>query len=318
MGTLLISSAVPIAAASCGPAFDIPTDEHVGAREEWGHAAFALTAQSSEKAYALRDATFAVTGAETLTLDSRESPDAPTLVRELPSGPYTVELQPGYRLVEVTELGDVEVQATLETANPQSILVAPDQVTSVTFLFRTSGAPVEFGPGSLAIAIQVEKADIAGLVISEFMVNPSAVSDSDGEWIEVTNTAEQALSLQGCRLLRDGSGFTIESPLSVPPGGVVVLANGESPGFTPAYVYSGITLPNSTAFTLSLECGGTTVDSVAVTPDNFPLASGISATLGSATMSSSRNDLGAAWCLATKAYGADFGTPGDINDACGD
>jgi hypothetical protein len=301
----------------CGPDFDIPTSENAEAPQEWGHAAFALTAESAEKAYALRDARFSVTGAETVTLDSGDSPNAPTLVRELPSGPYSVELQSGYKLVEVTDVGDIEVQATLETTNPQSILVSPDQVTSVTFLFRTSGAPVEFGPGSLAIAIQVEKADAAGLVISEFMVNPSAVSDSDGEWIEITNTADQALSLQGCRLLRDGSGFTIETAVSIAPGGVVVLANGESPGFSPGYVYSGVTLPNSTAFTLSLECGGTVIDTVPVAPDSFPLASGISATLGSAAMSSSRNDIGGAWCLATKAFGADFGTPGEVNDACG-
>ncbi len=301
---------------SCGPQVDLPTGETSDAPLEWGSASFALTAETSDKLYALRHAKFLVAGDETLTLDSEESPNEPTLVRELPSGPYTVELQTGYQLVEVTQAGDVELQSTLETPNPQSVLVRPEQVTPVTFLFRTAGAPVAFGPGSLAIAIQVEKSDVPGLVLSEFMVNPSAISDSAGEWIEVTNTSDESISLQGCRVLRDGAGFTIETEVTVPPKGYVALANGSEPGFSPGMVYSGLTLPNSAAFTLSLECDGTVMDSVSVDPSGWPLASGMSAALDPDSLSQTKNDAPATWCLATTSYGADFGTPGAANDAC--
>ncbi len=304
------------ALVSCGPQIDLPTEEVSDAPMEWGSASFALTAETSDKVYALRHAKFSVTGDETLTLDSEESPNEPTLVRELPSGPYTVELQTGYQLVEITQGGDLEVQSILESPNPQSVLVRPEQITPVTFLFRTAGAPVEFGPGSLAIAIAVEKSDVPGLVLSEFMVNPSAVSDSSGEWIEVTNTSDETLSLQGCRVLRDGAGFTIETAVTVPAHGYVALANGGEPGFSPALVYSGLTLPNSAAFTLTLECDGTMVDSVSVDPSGWPLASGISAALDPESLSNTKNDAPAAWCLATTSYGTDFGTPGAANDVC--
>lgn len=300
---------------SCGPTLGLPTDED-GRAIEVGRASFALTAETETKSYALRDALFAITGAETFTLDSRDQPEADTLSLEVPSGPYAVELSPGYRLVEVTAGGDVEVQATLETPNPQSVLVSPEQVTTVTYLFRTAGTPVSFGPGSLAIAIQVEQAETPGLVISEFMVNPSAVSDSAGEWIELTNTSDAAITLDDCRVLRDGTGFTVDPGLSIPANGRLTLANGASPGFSPGYVYSGMTLPNSAAFILSLECSGAVVDAVAIDPSAWPLASGISAALDPSALSAKQNDSASAWCLSTKSYGTDFGTPGDVNDTC--
>jgi hypothetical protein len=299
----------------CGPSFELP-DTNTEEVFDFGTTAFALTAEAANKSYALRDARFTITGSETFTLDSNEDPAAATLTLDLPSGPYAVELAPGFKLVEVTSAGDVEVQASLETPNPQSVLVSPDQTTTVTYLFRTAGAPVSFGPGSLAVAIQVEQTDSPGLVISEFMVNPSAVSDTAGEWVEIANTSNAPLPLDGCRLLRDGSGFTIEDGLIVPANGFLTLANGATPGFTPGYVYSGMTLPNSAGFTLTLECAGTAVDAITIDPSTWPLASGISAALDVSALSSTKNDAASAWCLSTKSYGVDFGTPGSANDAC--
>lgn len=300
----------------CGAQFELPGGDAEQGVTEFGQAAFPLTAETPDKSYALRNAQFSITGQETLTLDATANPDAPTLVESLESGAYSVELHPGYQLVEVTPAGDVAVDSTLETPNPQSIVVAPSQTTQVTYLFRTAGVPLSFGPGELAIAIEVERTEPPGLVLSEFMVNPSAVSDSAGEWIELANTSEVAVSLQGCRLLRDGSGFTIEEAVSVPPHGFLTLANGSSPGFTPGYVYDGLTLPNSASFTLTLECAGTTLDSVAVDPATWPLASGISAALSGDALSPSKNDAASSWCLSTKTFSADFGTPGEENAAC--
>lgn len=298
----------------CG-SFDMP-GERASTDVELGHAAFALTAETAGKAYALRDAQFVITGSESVTLESGDTPEETTLSVELPSGAYSVELTPGYRLVEVTSAGDIEVQASLESPNPQSTIVNPEQTTTVTYLFRTAGKPVAFGPGNLAIAIGVEEAEAPGLVISEFMVNPSALSDTRGEWIEIVNTSDTAVSLDGCRLLRDGSGFTIEGAHVVPPNGFFTFANGAAPGFSPAYVYSGLTLPNSAPFTLSLECNGALVDAVRVDPSSWPLAAGISAALSATALSSSKNDSPNVWCLSTKLYEVDFGTPGSANDPC--
>ncbi len=64
------------------------------------------------------------------------------------------------------------------------------------------------------------------LVISEFMADPAAVSDNDGEWIELFNASSEPLDLNGWTLDKtDGSrSFTVNQPLVVPPGGYAVLA----------------------------------------------------------------------------------------------
>lgn len=306
------TSCVPLCA--CGSPFDVP---QTGEQEpEFGRAAFALTAEAADKSYALRHATFTVTGQDTFTLSTDDEPDATTLTHDLQSGAYSVELMPGYSLVELSGAAETEVEATLQTPNPQSVLVAPEQTTTVTYLFQTAGKPVTFGPGSLAIAIEVEQAEAPGLVISEFMVNPSALADTAGEWIEITNTADTPIALDGCRVLRDGAGFTIGSGTTIPAQGALALANSTNPGFSPGYVYTGLTLPNSAGFTLALECNGAVVDQLVVETSGWPLSAGISASLDSGSTTATKNDAAVAWCLASKSYGTDYGSPGAPNEAC--
>lgn len=300
---------------ACGTQLDVPSQGTERA-EEFGQAAFALTAEAADKAYALRHATFTISGQDTFTLNTDEEPDAKTLVHDLASGAYSVELMPGYSLVELDGAVETEVEATLQTPNPQSILVAPEQTTTVTYLFQTAGKPVSFGPGSLAVAIEVEQAEAPGLVISEFMVNPSALADTAGEWIEITNTSDAPLAVGGCRVLRDGAGFTISDGTTVAAGEVLTLANSASPGFNPGYVYSGLTLPNSAGFTLGLECNGVIVDQLVVETSGWPLSAGISAALDPASTTATKNDAATAWCLASESYGTDYGSPGAKNDAC--
>lgn len=299
---------------ACSSPFDLPQASEQ--EPEFGRAAFALTAEAADKSYALRHATFTIAGQDTFTLSTDDDPGATTLTHELQSGAYSVELMPGYSLVEVNGATETEVEATLQTPNPQSVLVAPDQTTTVTYLFQTAGKPVAFGPGSLAIAIEVEQTEAPGLVISEFMVNPSALADTAGEWIEITNTADTPMTLDGCRVLRDGAGFTIGAGTTVPAQAAFALANSASPGFSPGYVYAGLTLPNSAGFTLALECNGAIVDQVVVEASGWPLSAGISAALDSGNTTATKNDAPAAWCLSSKSYGTDYGSPGTKNEPC--
>ena len=45
----------------------------------------------------------------------------------------------------------------------------------------------------------------AGIVITEIMANPSAVSDSYGEWFEIKNTTDMTINLDGWSLTDGGS-----------------------------------------------------------------------------------------------------------------
>ena len=49
------------------------------------------------------------------------------------------------------------------------------------------------------------------LVISEFMANPAAVSDTAGEWLELFNTTPNAIDANGLTLTDNGSDLHVYS-----------------------------------------------------------------------------------------------------------
>ncbi len=103
--------------------------------------------------------------------------------------------------------------------------------------------------------------------ISEFLANPDAVNDSDGEWIELYNADDAAVNLRGWRIADLGSdGHTIAADLVVEPGGYAVIArNGDyaaNGGVSVAYVYSSISLANGDDELLLLAPGDLEVDRV--------------------------------------------------------
>lgn len=306
-------AATPLA---CGSPLDMPSSNNANQSVAWGTTEFFLTAELNGVQYALRDAEFSLTGPEEVLLRSNDYPNDATLVQELQSGQYALELKAGYRLVALTEGEESEVQAKLETPNPQTVLVAAEQTTAVNYLFRVEQQSVAFGRGSVALGLAIEAADPGGLLFSEFMVNPATLTDTQGEWIEIMNTASSDIDLNGCSIQRDDSSTTIAQSLVVPAGGFVTLSNGPSPGFTPTLEYSGFSLPNTAIFKLTLTCNEVVVDAVQVDPGSWPLAAGASASLDPEWATASKNDAGSAWCLANTSYGSDFGTPGEPNERC--
>lgn len=88
------------------------------------------------------------------------------------------------------------------------------------------------------------------LWLSEIMVNPNAVSDSRGEWLEIANPNAFAVDLNGWTLADAGSDIhVVEGPLVLPPGDYLVLARNADPllngGVSVDYTYTGIQLGNS-------------------------------------------------------------------------
>ena len=63
------------------------------------------------------------------------------------------------------------------------------------------------------------------VIITEFMSDPAAVADIGGEWVELHNLSDEALSLAGCVLADDGrNAFTFPSGASIDPGQYLVVA----------------------------------------------------------------------------------------------
>ncbi len=91
------------------------------------------------------------------------------------------------------------------------------------------------------------------LLLSEFMANPSELSDTQGEWLELFNSTLFDIDLRGLTLSYDGSNIhTIVAssvPVIAPRGGYALLGRSGNidgtNGIAVDYIYSGFTLNNS-------------------------------------------------------------------------
>lgn len=158
------------------------------------------------------------------------------------------------------------------------------------------------------------------LIITEFMANPSAVSDTKGEWIEIFNTSDSDLVLNGLIISDAGSNkhtLSSDEDLVISAGGYFLMARNmksdENGGLTPDYAYSNFTLGNTEdEIILSLE-DDTILDEIAYNSD-WPLYSGASLELSPEILNHESNDTSEKWHPAVDVYGdGDLGTPGLSN-----
>ncbi len=163
------------------------------------------------------------------------------------------------------------------------------------------------------------------LLITEIMYNPSALSDSDGEWFEIYNNSDHNINLQNLILGRDDANrHTITESIELLPGAFhAVMRNVLALNITNSYLYgSDISLSNTGALLSIFNEGtetnpGALIFSINYGEANFPDAPGVSISLNPDLYNVTVALLGTSWCLATSIYGTgDAGTPGAINDIC--
>ncbi|MCB2200421.1 lamin tail domain-containing protein [bacterium] len=162
----------------------------------------------------------------------------------------------------------------------------------------------------------------AQIVITEIMNNPSAVSDSDGEFVELYNSTASAIDIDGWTLADNGSDSHVidnGGELLVPAFGYLVLGinsdSGTNGGITVAYQYSGISMANGDDEVMLYDTDMTLIDEVFYDggPD-FPDPNGASMYLVDPTVD---NNLAGAWLTSTIAWAGgagDFGSPGAANE----
>ena len=148
------------------------------------------------------------------------------------------------------------------------------------------------------------------LRLSEFMADPRAVADDDGEWIELHNADSFPIDVTGWRLGDDdGERGTIHAPGLLPPGGYLVIARQPDPtrngGISAAGSYTGVRLANEADELLLITPWGVVVDRVVWRADLHPIRPGASL---------ERIDLAAdAWATAHAPWpgsAGDLGSPG--------
>ena len=175
------------------------------------------------------------------------------------------------------------------------------------------GQATDSGSGTAGFPTPSEPGE---LVINEIMADPTALTDSAGEWVELYHPGpDSSLDLRGCEISDgDGAEGLIESEIVLGPGGFAVLAKSADSGFQPDYVCPGLSLKNSGGDEVILRCNGVEIDRAVYTAAK----AGSSLSLDPARADAQANDDPSAWCASETSYnGDDRGTPMAANPPCG-
>ena len=158
-----------------------------------------------------------------------------------------------------------------------------------------------------------------GVVITEIMVNPAAVSDSYGEWFEISNTTDTTIDIYGWTI-KDGDGdehmiSNDTMAVTIMPGDYFVMArNGDSTlngGLSVDYDYDDISLSNSEDEIILLDGSSAIVDEVHYT-SSWVFSSGVSMEIHDLGID---NNINTNWYGSSLTYGdGDNGSPGTPYD----
>jgi hypothetical protein len=152
--------------------------------------------------------------------------------------------------------------------------------------------------------------------VSEFLADPAAVGDNEGEWVEIHNPGDEPVNLRGWQLADLGTErHTIEGELLIAPGAFIVLgrnADSSINGGAPVdYVYDGLSLANGEDELLLLAPDAREVDRVVWGDGSLALPRG-------ASLQRALPDDPDAWFVSTTPWpgsAGDLGTPGSGPDA---
>ncbi len=171
-----------------------------------------------------------------------------------------------------------------------------------------------------ALAVALVPAANAELVVSEIMQNPRAVSDSNGEWFEVSNLGDTDVNMLGYTVMDLGTNsFTIDADLIVSAGGTAVLGRNDdvlaNGGVDIDYVYSGMDLANGDDEIVIEDDLGAELDRVEWDGGpTYPDPNGASMSL--VNRSADNNDGNNWFESGLETFGdGDFGSPGGVNEA---
>ncbi len=242
-----------------------------------------------------------------------EPPCSASTTTTLPAPPTTsstsTTTSPPSTTTSSTTSSTTTTQLATTSTTTSTTMRAPETSTSTTTTVTvTSSTTTTTTTTVTALALRV----------SEYLSNPVALPDGEGEFFELVNLSPQSIDMKGMRISDDGSdSFEVSGPLVVEPGGHVVFGRSESAaGGAVDYVYaSRMTLANS-ADEIVISHGGEELDRVSYGA-GWPLLAGRSTQRDPSAMAAAQSDLPQNWCSsATPMPDGDFGTPGDTNQPC--
>ncbi len=112
------------------------------------------------------------------------------------------------------------------------------------------GTPGEASGEVEAAVLSIDQVWLDELVVTEFMANPAATSDTTGEWMELRNDSSLAIDLDGLEIRDEVGAGAVVGSLVVQPGERVLLGRGDAgsfdhPDVVPDGFYGDVSLNNS-------------------------------------------------------------------------
>ena len=158
------------------------------------------------------------------------------------------------------------------------------------------------------------------LLITEIMADPSILSDSNGEWIEIYNNSTESINLKNMFILSGSSSHKIANDVVIQVGGFAVIGNTENATALVNYVYN-LSLTNTGKALGIKDAEGKIVCWLNFGDSGFPkVVGGKSLQLDPTIKNETIARLGSNWCVATATYPVnekeDYGTPGKVNTSC--
>jgi hypothetical protein len=146
-----------------------------------GSATFPLTTTSSQgSAFRLASAQFQINGPESKLLTPGDN--EAVAFAELVPGAYVSRLLDTWRLQRETGGNWEDVVARLEDDAEKPFSIAAGEVTKMSYRFKVNNEAVEFGTGSLEIAVEVTESKACQLFFTEDFSDNSAGWELGPEW----------------------------------------------------------------------------------------------------------------------------------------
>jgi hypothetical protein len=163
------------------------------------------------------------------------------------------------------------------------------------------------------------------LLITEIMYNPSALSDTEGEWFEIYNASGQSIDIFELVIKKESVvQHIINEHILIEPQQYLALGRSLNASSNISYVYgSDLTLTNTEDEIELANYGSDGTDGQPISIVNygitgFPNGTGASLNLDLNAFDVDLAQLGENWCISTAVYDTgDLGSPGSTNEICG-
>lgn len=241
----------------------------------------------------------------------------------------TVALRAGDTIIDVATYGSDHAGKSHQLSAGMLDASANDSATNFCAA-TTAMANGDFGtPGAANVACPIPlpngqcrvggitraivKPVVGDLVINEYMADPAAVADTNGEWFEIY--VERDVDLNGVQIGTSAAGLIQGADcVEVKAGNHLLFARNDDPavngGLPAPFRVSSLSLGN-TSGSIVLSIDGTTLDEVTW---SSTVPSGRSLQVKPANRSVTGNDDAANYCQSANTYGdGDRGTPGAAN-----